>query len=129
MFNPALNIKIRDIAKTVYDHLGPGLPGIVYKESFIHELNKTEIFYLEDPEIPIDYKGEILESGLPASFIIDMEIVIYIKRTTKDPEYDVSRVYKFMQFSGIRCGMLLDFNRYEFSEVMRVFMTLDSEFC
>lgn len=128
MFYPSLQGKIRKIADTVFNQLGPGLPDKVYKESFIHELDNAGIDYLEDIEIPVDYKGRILESGLSACLMIEDEIVIYIKGSAELSEYYTTRIYKFMLFSGLRCGMILNFNSFKSSEVMRVFMTIEKEF-
>ena len=128
MLYPALNLKIRNIVNTVYNHLGPDLPDEVYKEGFIHELQSSGIFYVEDPVIPIDYKGRLLESGLTACFIIESEIVIYIKNSARSNEYNKTRIYKFMDYSGMRCGMILDFNSSYLSGIMRVFVTIEEEF-
>lgn len=128
MFYPVLHGKIRKITDTVYSQLGPGLPDKVYKESFIHELENWKIFYIEDPEIPVDYKGCILESGLSACLMVENEIVIYIKSLTSESVYNTARIYKFMQFSGMQCGMILNFNSFEQSRVMRVFMVPDGGF-
>jgi GxxExxY protein len=128
MFYPSLHGKIRKITDTVFSQLGPGLPDKVYKESFIHELDNAGIDYLEDIEIPVDYKGRILESGLSACLMIENEIVIYIKGSADRSEYYTSRIYKFMLFSGLRCGMILNFNSFRSSEIMRVFMAIEKEF-
>ncbi len=128
MFYPSLHGKIKKIKDTVYNQLGPGLPDKVYKESFMHELDCAGIEYYEDIEIPVDYKGRILESGLSACLMIENEIVIYIKSSEGNSDYQTSRVYKFMQFSGLRCGMIMNFNSLSQRGVMRVFMAGEKEF-
>ncbi|PKL18901.1 MAG: hypothetical protein CVV49_03405 [Spirochaetae bacterium HGW-Spirochaetae-5] len=122
MFYPMLNTKVSAVAEKVYRELGAGLPDKVYKESLIHELEEADISYEKDPFIPIDYKGRVLESGIHACFIIENRIVLYVKNSSKSGGYHTNQLYSYMRLSGIRCGMILDFNSSEFAKVVRVFM-------
>lgn len=122
MFYPDLNVKISTIARAVYSQLGPGLPDKVYKECFVHELENSDLKYEKDPFIPVDYKGQILETGIYACFIIDSKIVLNIKSASESPGYHKSRLYNYMKLSLRRCGMILDFNSDHFSGVLKVFL-------
>jgi GxxExxY protein len=125
MFYPILNLKVSAVAEKVYRELGAGLPDKVYKESLIHELEDSGISYEKDPFIPVDYKGRVLESGIYACFIIESQIVLYVKNPAKSREYHTNQLYSYMKLSGKSCGMILDFNSSDFSGVMRVFMVPD----
>jgi GxxExxY protein len=122
MYHPELNQKIKNCVRTVYNQLGPGLPDEIYKECMIHEFKEDKIDYLEEAWFPIDYKGHILEAGLYASFIIDMKIVIYVKSAEKNLDYYKMQLDSYMGFSGIRCGMIIDFNEPDMRQMIRVFL-------
>jgi len=125
MFYPVINQKISNIAEAVYNQLGPGLPDKVYKESFLHELEASGIYYEKDPFVPIDYKGRVLDSGLYACFIIESKIVLYIQSSSNGPEYHKRQIKNYMKLSVKNCGMILDFNSDDISGMMRVFMSPD----
>jgi len=122
MYYPELNLKIKHCVQTIYKQLGPGLPDNIYRECMVHEFKINDIDHLEEPWFPIDYKGHILEAGLHASFIIDMKIVIYVKSLEKSMGYYKMQLDSYMDFSGIKCGMIIDFNARDLRRMIRVFL-------
>lgn len=122
MYYPELNIKIKKCIQTIYNQLGYGLPDNIYRECMVHEFEMNNIDFLEEPWFPVDYKGRILEAGLYASFIIDMKIIIYVKSAGKSLAYYKMQLDSYMDFSGIRCGMIIDFNAVNLCEMIRVYI-------
>ncbi len=74
-----ISSKIIGAAIDVHRELGPGLLESVYEYCFFEELTNRGLFVKKQVQLPIIYKGRILEKDFFIDLLIDDEIVIEIK--------------------------------------------------
>jgi GxxExxY protein len=102
--------KIVDCAFTVHKNLGPGLFEKVYEICFCHELDKRNISYLRQVNIPINYDGLIFEEGLRLDVFVEDAIVCELKAVDLvNPVWD-AQVLSHMKLTDTRLGYLINFN-------------------
>lgn len=71
--------EIVDAAYTVHKALGPGLLERVYEVCFCHELQKRDLFYSRQVEIPIVYDGITFEEGLRLDVLVENSVICELK--------------------------------------------------
>ncbi len=71
--------KIVDAAYNVYKKLGPGLLAKIYEVCFCHELNKRELKYKRQVDIPIKYDSIIFNEGLRMDVFVENLIICELK--------------------------------------------------
>ena len=71
--------KIVDAAYTVHKNLGPGLLEKVYEVCFCHELNKRELKYSRQVDIPIMYDKITFNEGLRLDVLVEDLIICELK--------------------------------------------------
>ncbi len=71
--------KIVDAAYNVYKKLGPGLLEKIYEVCFCHELNKRELKYKRQVDIPIKYDSIIFNEGLRMDVFVENLIICELK--------------------------------------------------
>ncbi len=101
---------IVDAAYTVHKSLGPGLLEKVYEICLCHELNKSNISYLRQVDIPIRYDGLTFNEGLRLDILAGDEVIIEIKAVDLiNPVWD-AQVLSHLKLTGKRLGFLINFN-------------------
>lgn len=68
-----------DAAYTVHINLGPGLLEKVYEICFCHELNKRNLKYLRQIDIPIVYDNLTFNEGLKLDVLVEDCIICELK--------------------------------------------------
>ena len=68
MFHEELTRKIIGAAIEVHKQLGPGLLESVYQACLARELDLTGLHFEQQKDLPVEYKGVRLESGLRLDF-------------------------------------------------------------
>ena len=74
-----LSYKIIGCAYDVHKILGPGLLESTYEKCLCFELEKLGIKYERQKELPINYKGMILDNGYRLDILVEDKIVIELK--------------------------------------------------
>jgi len=72
--------KIVDAAYNVHKNLGPGLLEKIYEVCFCHELNKRELKYKRQMDIPIKYDNIIFNEGLCLDVLVEDLIICELPR-------------------------------------------------
>jgi GxxExxY protein len=63
----------------IHKQLGVGLFESIYEEALAYELNKNEISFQRQIEIPVIYDTKLLGIGFKADFIIEEKIILELK--------------------------------------------------
>ena len=74
MFHEELTRKIIGAAIEVHKQLGPGLLESVYQACLARELDLTGLHFEQQKDLPVEYKGVRLESGLRLDFIVETRL-------------------------------------------------------
>jgi GxxExxY protein len=68
-----------DSAIKVHSALGPGLLESVYESCLCHELSKRKMPFQRQVELPIEYDGVRLETGLRIDVLVDGCVIVELK--------------------------------------------------
>jgi GxxExxY protein len=118
-----LSPELEDLARTVVDSgfkvhrtLGPGLLESVYQRCLCIELDRRGITYDTETSVPVIYEGVRLEAGLRLDLIVEKSLIVEIKSTEKLLPIHKSQLLTYLKLSGLRLGLLINFNTPMFSE-------------
>lgn len=102
--------KIVDAAYTVHKNLGPGLLEKVYEICFCHELEKRNLSYGRQLDIPIVYDNLVFDEGLRLDVLVEDKIICEIKAVELvNPVWD-AQILSHLKLTNKRLGFLINFN-------------------
>jgi GxxExxY protein len=102
----ARNLKI--MAEKIWAELGPGFSERVYHNAFEVELRLAGISYETERIITISYRNHNV-GNLRADLIINGEMIVELKSTTKLREEFVNQAKNYMRLTGIPYALLINF--------------------
>ena len=98
----------------VHRHLGPGLLESVYESAMCIELKSVGLPFTRQAGVPVLYKGELIAEHRPDLVVSDL-VVVEIKSVERFNPVFVAQMLTYLQVTGLRVGLILNFNR----DVMR----------
>jgi GxxExxY protein len=105
-----LTEKIIGCAIEVHRHLGPGLLENAYEECLCRELALQGIGFERQVSLPVEYKGVKLDCGYRMDLVIEGKAVVEIKTVEKLVPLHEAQLLTYLKLSGLRVGLLLNFN-------------------
>ena len=108
--NDLLSEKIIGFAIEVHRHLGPGLLESAYEECLCFELKQACISFQRQVPLPVVYKSVKLDCGYRLDLVIDRKIILELKTVERLLPIHEAQLLTYLQLSGIRIGLLLNFN-------------------
>lgn len=96
------------IAQKIWQTLGPGFSERVYHNAFEVELRLRGIFYETERILPITYEGHNV-GNLRADLVIDGQIIVELKSTTKLKDEFENQARNYMRLTGIPSALLINF--------------------
>jgi GxxExxY protein len=105
-----LSHSIIGAAIEVHKELGAGLLESAYKACFAHELNLRDIRFQMEVDLPIRYKGILLNCGYKMDFVIEEKIVVENKSVEKMHPVHEAQLLTHLRLSGCRVGLLINYN-------------------
>jgi GxxExxY protein len=106
----ALSNHLIGCAIEVHRHLGPGLLQSVYEQCLATELTGMGIPYQSQLELPVKYKGKIIDCGYRIDILVDNSIIVELKSTEKLVPIHDAQILTYMKMSNIKTGLLINFN-------------------
>jgi GxxExxY protein len=97
---------IYKISKT----LGPGLLETAYEECLVYELVKRGLNLERQKVIPIKYENIDIKSGFRADLIVNNSLLIELKSVEKLAPIHEAQILTYLRLSGIKTGLLVNFN-------------------
>jgi GxxExxY protein len=94
----------------VHRHLGPGLLESTYKECLCYELREAGLDVVVEPYVSISYKTLRIERAFKPDVIVDDRMVLELKHIDKILTIHESQLYTYLQLTGLKTGILLNFN-------------------
>jgi GxxExxY protein len=105
-----LTERVIGAAIEVHRVLGPGLLESVYEECLCHELSLAGIERQRQVELPVVYKGTKLNCNFFMDIVLPARLVIELKAVEKLLPIHEAQLLTYLKLSGIRLGLLLNFN-------------------
>ena len=105
-----LTYKITGACIEVHKIAGPGLFENVYHECLKREFDLLELEYKSELEIPLNYKGEIIDCKVKCNFLIENLIVLEIKSVTDLNNVHRAQTLNYMNLLKVPKAILVNFN-------------------
>jgi GxxExxY protein len=110
-----ISYKIRGCIFKVYNSLGPGLLESVYEAALAYELQEEGFKVEIQVPIPVVYNEIRLDLGFRADIIVEKKVIIEIKSVENIAEVHHKQVLTYLKLTGIKLGILINFNTEELS--------------
>jgi len=94
----------------VHRHLGPGLLQSAYQQCMAQELKLRRNNFRREVDLPINYKGIILDCGYRMDFVIEEKVVLECKSKEKLIPIDEAQLLTHLKLSGHKIGLMINFN-------------------
>lgn len=105
-----LTQKVIGCAIEVHKQLGPGLLETSYEACLIHELKAQKIYAISQVDLPINYKGELIETGYRLDILIPNKLIIELKSVDRLAPIHTAQLITYLKLSNIKTGLLINFN-------------------
>ena len=100
--------------------LGVGFLEAVYQEALEIELRKKNIPFVSQQELAIVYDGIPLANKYIADIICYEKIIIELKAVSKINNQHKAQLMNYMAAAGFKLGLLVNFNSFPKSEIIRM---------
>ena len=108
--NDRLTEKVIGLAIEVHRQLGPGLLESAYEECLCLELQEAGLAIRRQVPLPITYKSIRLDCGYRLDLLIEDQLILELKAIEGLLPIHEAQVLTYMRLSGVRTGLLLNFN-------------------
>lgn len=119
LISEQLTERIIGLAIEVHRNTGRALLESVYEQCLCFELSQADLPFERQVGIPVFYKGRILDEGFRADIVVDRKVIIEIKSVTAIQPAHESQLLTYLRMSGIKVGMLLNFNSSRLTDGLR----------
>jgi GxxExxY protein len=94
----------------VHRTLGPGLLESSYQACLSHELTLRGLAWIQQKEIPLQYKGVCLNSAYRIDFLIEGRLVLEVKAIEALTPVHHAQLLTYLKVLYLRLGLLINFN-------------------
>jgi GxxExxY protein len=108
--NDLLTEQIIGLAIEVHRQLGPGLLESAYEECLCFELKQEGLPFRRQVALPVVYKSVRLDCGYRLDIVVQDQVILEIKTVERLLPVHEAQMLTYMKLSGIRTGLLLNFN-------------------
>jgi GxxExxY protein len=93
----------------VHKELGPGFFEAVYQEALAIEFVRLQIPFIQQQELTINYKNQILNKKYYADFVCYDKIIIEIKALSQLTKEHQAQVLNYLKATNFNLGILINF--------------------
>jgi GxxExxY protein len=94
----------------VHRELGPGLLESTYQHCLRHELNLRKIELQSEIQLPVKYKGIVLECGYRVDLLVMNSVVVEVKSIAGLERIHEAQLLTYLRLGGWKVGLLINFN-------------------
>jgi GxxExxY protein len=105
-----LSYQIVGCAIAVHRTLGPGFPEAVYERALELEFGKQGLSFERQKSYRVTYEGKPV-GDFRADFVVDGKVIVELKAVTEIPRVFERQVHSYLQVSGLRLGILINFGQ------------------
>ena len=120
--NDLLTAKAIGFAIEIHRILGPGLLESAYEECLCFELKQNGLAFRRQVSLPVIYKCVRLDCGHRLDIVIEDQVIIELKTVERLMPIHEAQILTYLKLSGIRTGLLLNFNSAILKDGMRRIM-------
>ncbi len=102
--------KILGGAFKVHTALGPGLLESAYHRCLAHEIQKIGMLVESEVSLPIMYDGLKIDAAYRVDLRVEKKVLVEIKAVEALLRIHEAQFMSYLQLSGVRVGLLLNFN-------------------
>jgi GxxExxY protein len=106
----SLTESVIGLAIEVHRALGPGLLESAYQECLCYELKAKGMAFGRQVALPVVYKSVKLDCGYRMDLVVEDRLVVELKTVEKILPIHEAQLLTYLRLSGIRTGLLLNFN-------------------
>ena len=119
-----LSYKVIGCALEVYKVLGPGLLESAYQMALKKELEDEGFIVETEVPLNLNYKGAVINCGYRMDLVVNRQLIIELKSVSEFQLIHFKQLRTYLRLSGIKMGLLLNFNVSNFKDGCRL-VTLD----
>ena len=105
-----LTNQVIGLAIEVHRGLGPGLLESAYEECLCYEFKTNDVPFRRQVPLPVIYKSVKLDCGYRMDIVVDETLVVELKTVERLLPLHDAQLLTYLKLSGIRKGLLLNFN-------------------
>ena len=105
-----ITYQIRGAIYDVYKELGPGLLESVYEEALCYELKQRGLNVERQVQVPIKYKGNVLNTELRLDILVEDSIIIELKSVDEMKKVFAKQLLTYLRLMDKKVGLLVNFN-------------------
>ena len=110
---------IFDLGLKVHRVLGPGLLESAYEECLYYELCMLNLKVEKQKALPLVYEDVRLDAGYRIDLLVENKLVIEVKSVEALNDLHMAQILTYLQLSGCKLGLLINFNTLLFKEGVR----------
>jgi GxxExxY protein len=116
-------------AMEVHNVLGRGFLEHVYQSALAVELTARAVPYCREADLPIWYKGRILDCHYRADFICFDSVIVELKAIDQLGNVEMAQMLNYLKATGLHLGLLLNFGarRLEYQRVVMSHQEIDPQ--
>ena len=105
-----LSKRFLDIAFKVHTALGPGLLESAYENILCYELEKHNIPFERQVDVPIRYDNQMFSNAFRADLILERKVIIELKSIECLNDVHKKQLLTYLKLTGLKLGLLVNFN-------------------
>ena len=109
MTDNELTYQIRGAIFEVYNALGPGLLESVYEEALVFELKQRGLKVETQKQVPIVYKGNVLQTELRLDIIVEDSVIVELKSVDEIKKVFGKQLLTYLRLMNKKVGLLVNF--------------------
>ena len=94
----------------VYNQLGPGLLESIYESAMIHELRSNGFEVRNQVQVPVYYKGELINHDLRLDLIVDDRLILELKSVVDYRKLFEKQLLTYLRLLNCELGYVINFN-------------------
>ncbi len=110
MTTDEITYEIRGAIYDVYKALGPGLLESVYEEALCFELEQRGLKVERQKQVPIVYKGNLLETELRLDVLVEDKVIVELKSVEEMKKVFAKQLLTYLRLMDKKVGLLVNFN-------------------
>jgi GxxExxY protein len=116
--------EIVDSAFKVHKALGPGLLESVYEACMFYELTRRGLKVRKQVELPIQYEGLLLETGLRLDLLVEEKVIVELKSVESIIPVHTAQIISHLKLSKKKLGYRMNFNVVLIKDGIKRFINL-----
>ena len=105
-----LSSQIISAAIEVHKALGPGLLESAYEQCLCRELELRGVPFVQQQQVPVEYKGVRLDCGYRLDLCVAGRIVVEVKSVSEFLPIHEAQLLTYLRLTDLSLGLMLNFN-------------------